>query len=89
MSVHAGLRYQTIESQVAIPASDYTISAETSSGTAYLIGAAYEKPEIALHFALIFSSAIEHSQSVTEPGLGTSTVDLNRQRALTWNFNLA
>lgn len=64
-SVHGGLRMMNIDSKVDIklPTQNgvvpYTGSMETDTGVGYVLGVAYEIPEIALRAALTYSSAIE------------------------------
>ena len=58
----------------------YTASAAADAKLGYVVGAAYEKPEIALRVALTYTSAIDHQFATTEvqPLLGTlqSTTDI-------------
>ena len=66
-SLHAGVRAQSTEAEVSIPyIVGYTASSPSDTGFGYLVGAAYEKPEIALRIALTYFSAIEHETEVTE-----------------------
>lgn len=69
-SVHAGLRYETVsgEANIVAPGAPlpYTLETSTSSGLGYLIGAAYEKPEIALRVALTYFSSIDHTLKSNE-----------------------
>lgn len=66
-SVHGGIRYQTVTADVAKPrAAGYTLETDDSSATGYLVGAAYERPDIALRVALTYNSAITHDLVGTE-----------------------
>ena len=71
-SAFGGLRYVTSKAEIALPnllmfgQGAYTASAQTDSRLGYLIGAAYEKPEIALRVSLTYSSAIHHAFDTTE-----------------------
>lgn len=58
-SLHAGLRFLTATGDVTLPAVPYASSYGPGSGTGYVVGAAFEKPEIALRVALTYSSAID------------------------------
>ena len=69
-SAYAGVRTQRVDGDVAITGG-YTLDVSQGSGTGYLVGAAYEIPEIALRASLTYNSAIDHTQSVTESGVGT------------------
>lgn len=76
ISVFGGLRYQTMSAVASVPiVSDYTINTATDSGMGFVLGAAYEKPEIALRVALTYNSKIDHTVSSTETttALGTTT----------------
>lgn len=74
VSIHAGLRHQSIQSEVSIPAQGYDLATDTTTGTGYLLGAAYEIPDIALRVALTYNSSIEHSQNTSEAGGLLNTV---------------
>lgn len=89
-SAYAGLRQEKISANAAIPALSYSISAEDSSGLGYLVGAAYERKEIAMRVALTYSSAISHDVRVTEPTSATTTLtsdlSVNTPQSLTLDF---
>ena len=89
-SVHGGLRSQTLEGTLnlggvaygagydptATPGqlNGYSLSAPKSRETGYLIGAAYERPDIALRVALTYNSAIDYNIAGVDSGLtGTNT----------------
>ncbi|WP_368188077.1 OmpP1/FadL family transporter [Aestuariibius sp. HNIBRBA575] len=75
-SVHGGLRYQTVDANVTLPSSAttlYNVDGDGSSGTGYLIGAAYEKPDIALRVALTYNSKVGHEMDVRESTLLAAT----------------
>ncbi|SIN92620.1 OmpP1/FadL family transporter [Vannielia litorea] len=75
-SVYGGLRFQNVGGNVdvVVPALslDYSLSVERSTELGYLVGVAYEKPEIAMRIALTYNSAITHKFNATEFG-GAST----------------
>ncbi len=80
VSILAGVRYQTVEATSNIPAiADYTVDGGQDSGYGYLVGAAYEKPEIALRISLIYHSSIDHTFSPAEQSLLTSGNVLNSE----------
>ena len=85
-SVYGGLRYQSIKSAVTIPAGPYELETESTTGTGYVVGAAYEVPEIALRVALTYNSAIDHTQSVTENGNPTPDVNFNSPQSVNLDF---
>ena len=78
-SVHAGLRSQSIEGSVNLSGIAYgglnSYNLQTSKGreTGYLVGAAYERPDIALRVALTYNSAIDYSLTGTEVLLDGTT----------------
>ncbi len=86
VSVHAGLRTQSIETAVEIPAGPYVLETEKTSGTGYLVGAAYEIPDIALRVALTYNSEIEHSQNITENGLLNTVVEFASPQSVNLDF---
>jgi long-chain fatty acid transport protein len=64
-SVHAGLRQIGIDADVAVisPGPDYVATYATDTSTGYLIGAAYERPDIALRVALTYNSEMDFSHA--------------------------
>lgn len=66
-SVHGGVRALTIDG--TIESSDGILNASSDYDFGGVIGAAYEKPEIALRFALTYSSAIDSSFSSSQQQL--------------------
>ncbi|KAF0677466.1 OmpP1/FadL family transporter [Profundibacterium mesophilum] len=83
MSVHGGLRYQTLEADVTLqgaaygPLSGYNARFGSDDGVGFVIGGAYERPDIALRVALTYSSAIEHDLPTTESigGIPVNLID--------------
>lgn len=93
-SVHGGLRYQTLEADITLSGlayinpligpgsglSGYNVDLQNGSGTGYVIGAAYERPDIALRVALTYHSKIENEFDAAESlrgatvAVGTTTV---------------
>jgi long-chain fatty acid transport protein len=65
-SVHGGLRAQRSEGFIQLrgaaygPLNGYNVTLDQDTGVGYVIGAAFEKPEIALRVAITYNSAIEH-----------------------------
>ncbi len=75
MKIYGGLRAQRLDANAAIPfvgptadLPGYTIDTNEDWGYGYMLGWAYEKPEIALRVALSYHSAIEHDLKTTEFG---------------------
>ncbi|MEO1704242.1 MAG: outer membrane protein transport protein, partial [Pseudomonadota bacterium] len=65
-SVHGGLRAQKIEGEVTLSglaygaANGYNLNTESGTEVGYLVGGAYERPDIALRIALTYNSDIEY-----------------------------
>ncbi|SEP60622.1 OmpP1/FadL family transporter [Thalassovita taeanensis] len=68
-SVHGGIKGEWVEMDVTVPgggALNYTGSGDRSFGAGYVVGAAYEIPDIALRVALTYSSEVSHDFKTTE-----------------------
>lgn len=66
-SAHAGIRAVRTQGEVALPfAGNYTMSTNTDTAFGYLVGVAWERPEIAARVALTYNSRITHSFSASE-----------------------
>lgn len=85
-SVHGGLRYQRLAADAFIPyitlpagplaGTPYSVSGKRDDGWGYLLGVAYERPDIALRVALTYNSAVTHDLDTTEDsaiGIGRSS----------------
>jgi long-chain fatty acid transport protein len=69
LSVYGGLRYETVKGVVSIPAvGGYTLTTNNDSELGYVVGIAWEKPEIAARVALTYNSAITHALESLEFG---------------------
>lgn len=102
-SVHGGIRIQTIEASAAIPfvsagpgpgiarpGAPYQVDGDRDTGVGYLLGVAYEKPEIALRVSLTYSSKISYDVDTNESSvLGadrTSTTEVETPQSLNLEF---
>jgi long-subunit fatty acid transport protein len=87
VSVHGGLRHVRSEAEVTLSGlaygalSGYNVELSGGRGTGYVLGAAYERPDIALRIALTYQSKIELEFDTVEmasvlpaPLEGTTTV---------------
>lgn len=78
VSLYGGLRAQTLEAVADVPfLGSYSAVGERDFALGYLLGVAYEKPEIALRVALTYNSAIDHELDTTETsalGAGRTSV---------------
>lgn len=94
-SVHGGLRYQTLDADITLSGlafgglSGYNVLLQNGSGTGYVAGVAYERPEIALRVALTYNSAIANEFDTTESlkgaAVGVSTTKVSSPEA--WNLD--
>ena len=78
-SVHGGIRSSWTSGQANLPAAlgPYTLSTNTDQAWGYLLGVAYEVPEIAMRVALTYNSSIKHSLTATETFLGAPVAPQN------------
>lgn len=87
LSLLVGLRYQTFSAEVSVPfIGGYTAIGETASGVGYLVGVAYEKPEIVLRVALTYNSKIDHSLTTTEFGAAVSQTEIETPQSVNLEF---
>ncbi|MFZ1468898.1 MAG: outer membrane protein transport protein [Paracoccaceae bacterium] len=69
-SVYGGLRYQTLSATATVPfVASYDVDGSKDGGLGYVIGAAWEKPEIALRVALTYNSSIKHELNTSDASL--------------------
>ncbi len=72
MSVYGGLRYLNSSASIVIPSAllggsgKYAASARNNGKVGYVLGAAYEKPEIALRVSLTYTSEVTHDFATNE-----------------------
>lgn len=87
-SLYGGLRAQTLGARAVVPFVDtYSAVGSVDEGFGYVVGAAYERPEIALRAALTYVSSINHQLTTTETtgtfGTRSSTTPVNTPQSLT------
>ena len=67
VKVFGGARAQLLEAKAAVSfVSNYSVDAENKWGYGYLLGAAYERPDIALRVALTYYSRISYDLATAE-----------------------
>lgn len=67
IKLFGGLRAQRLDAKAAVPfVAGYSVDAGRDWGYGYLLGAAYERPEIALRIALTYYSKIAHDLDTDE-----------------------
>ena len=85
-SLHAGARAQSIEMEVALSALSYVGTGDRSVGYGYLVGAAFEKPEIALRVALTYNSAVDHDIDTSETGPSNTVTRVTTPQSVNLEF---
>lgn len=88
-SVFGGVRAQTLEAQAVVTPFGYSADGERDLSFGYLVGVAYEKPEIALRVSLTYNSSIDHDLDTAET-LGatasTSVTEIETPESLNLEF---
>lgn len=84
-SVHAGARNVSTEGNVTL-FNGYTMNTTKESDWGYLVGAAYEIPDIALRAALTYNSAITHNFTTTENGVFDSPMATTIPKSVNFDF---
>lgn len=101
-SVYGGLRAERVKGNVDIKAPlalfvpgapgglNYSLDAEKDWSLGYVVGIAWEKPEIAARVALTYNSAIKHTLDTTETGLApvalNGTLDVEVPQSVSLEF---
>lgn len=79
-SVHGGLKAQHAAGQINLnglaygPLSGYGVTLDDDLGVGYLVGVAYERPDIAMRVALTYNSAVQHDFDTIETVGGGAVV---------------
>nr|CRH06863.1 putative Membrane protein involved in aromatic hydrocarbon degradation [Candidatus Magnetococcus massalia] len=69
LKLMGGVKYQTLSGNVALPfANNFTIEIPDSDAWGFVVGAAFEMPEIGLRASLDYHSEVEHSHTRRETG---------------------
>ena len=92
-SVYGGLRLQSLQAEAKSSGSwePTPIDSNTDYSMGYLVGAAYERPDIALRVALTYHSETSHDLDLTEDNIApttpiTSTQEVKLPQALNLEF---
>ncbi|MBS3981481.1 MAG: hypothetical protein KGZ77_17045 [Rhodobacteraceae bacterium] len=85
VSVYGGLRYQTVHGEVGLTGG-YTMETNHDSELGYVVGLAWEKPEIAARVALTYNSAITHSLESVEAGFPPAGFDTEIPQSVNLEF---
>ncbi|SPH17756.1 hypothetical protein DEA8626_01283 [Defluviimonas aquaemixtae] len=97
ISIYGGLRGQSVKGdlQIIAPAvspafTNYNLAADRDFQLGYVVGVAWEKPEIAARVALTYNSKMEHTFDTTETGLApvalTGTMDVELPQSVNLEF---
>lgn len=97
ISLLAGLRYQTVKARADVNYNvpnvfslAYQGKLEEDDGVGYLLGVAYERPDIALRVALTYNSSIQHTLVSEEAAFGTpepaSETEINTPQSVNLEF---
>lgn len=86
VSVFGGVRWQTMREHASVPiVAGYTGQGANSGAFGYVLGAAYEKPEIGLRVALTYNSAIRYNVATFETYAGgalSSTTEIKTPQSV-------
>jgi long-subunit fatty acid transport protein len=95
-SVHGGLRVQRAEGEIDLRGlayggfNGYSVDLDSNTALGYLVGVAYERPEIALRVALTYNSKITHDfdtvESVGGVTVGTGVTEVNTPQSVNLDF---
>lgn len=93
-SIHGGVRHQKISAKVTLAGAGYgapggvafAADFRESTGTGYAIGAAYERPEIAMRVAVTYFSSVDHKLDTYVGGAFTGTSPTKGPEAINLDF---
>ncbi len=86
-SAYGGLRAVRTSGSVNLTfPSPYTMSTNTDTAYGYLVGVAYERPEIAARVALTYHSRVKHTFDVTEQGIAAPAFSTTIPESLNLEF---
>ena len=92
VSLYGGLRLQSLSASAVVPfVSNWSATTSRDWALGYVLGAAYEKPEIALRISLTYNSKVKNKLPTmeTSSGLGgpnASTTDITTPQSLNLEF---
>lgn len=90
LSIHGGIKHLTSHGEVELPFAQYKMDTSTESDWGYLVGAAYEIPDIALRASLTYSSATDigftSSEVFTPVGSLESDLDVTMPQSVNFDF---
>ncbi len=87
VKVYGGLRAERLSAEASLPfVGGYTVDTDTQTNLGYLVGAAYQRPDIALRVALTYYSAIAHTMNTTEFGALQTQTEIETPQAVNLEF---
>ena len=87
IKIYGGLRAQRMKADGAVPfLGGYTIETDADIGYGYMLGAAWQKPELAMRVALTYRSAIEQDFDTVEFGTINSTLHVETPQSVALEF---
>lgn len=87
ISLLGGIRVQQARGEVGIPAlGGYTMTTSKETDTGYLLGVAWERPDIAARVALTYNSEITHAFSTVEMGALPGSFDTTTPQSVNLEF---
>lgn len=87
IKIYGGLRAQRMKADGAVPfLGGYTIETDADIGYGYMLGAAWQKPELAMRVALTYRSAIEQDFDTVEFGTIDSTLHVETPQSVALEF---
>ncbi len=88
-SALGGVRAQRVKASVDVPAAlGYSVETDADTAFGYVLGVAWEKPEIAARVSLTYNSKISHDLSQTESGTLFGSVDTSSEIETPQSVNL-
>ncbi len=89
-SIYGGVRAQTVEATISVPrAAGYEMESNSPTDFGYLIGAAWERPDIAARVALTYNSSIKQTLKLSESSLfgpGSHSANIETPQSLNLDF---
>ena len=91
-SLHGGLRAERFGGEATLdgsgygPFSGYAWTGDADWGLGYVVGGAFEIPEIALRVALTYGSEIDHDLDATENFFGPTTTEVTMPQSVNLDF---
>ncbi|SEK83293.1 OmpP1/FadL family transporter [Pacificibacter marinus] len=90
ISVLGGIKHLTSHGEVELPFAGYSLDTTTENDWGYILGAAYEIPDIALRASLTYSSATDiaftASEDLTGVGAADSALDVTMPQTVNFDF---